>query len=308
MEPVLSWQQPAAFCQSHKKNKLKTLKPIFIYSNVWVSFCAASLVLSTSLLTGNPPSFQAIFLVFFSTVFAYNFQRFGKIGKKNEKPDSPIHRWIRANRQHVVATMVVSALCAGICLWFLNPEILWLLVPAGLLSVNYTIGWMFGKKQVGLRDIPALKIFLIALVWTIATVALPLVHEEGILTLSENETLLLIAERFMFVVAITLPFDIRDLPYDEPEKKTLPQMLSDTGGKMLALLFLAGSAVLRFFHAGLYGCDMCNNHWIYGLLYLLIGSMIALARKNRKETYFSFWMEATSLFYTLAAGAWVFTS
>ena len=75
---------------------------------------------------------------------------------------------------------------------------------------------LLGDKKFGLRNIPGLKQFLITLVWTMSTVLLPLLeaqhHHMGIVNM--RDATILVAKRFLFIGALTVPFDIRDLFQD----------------------------------------------------------------------------------------------
>jgi len=111
-----------------------------------------------------------------------------------------------------------------------------LIIP-GIISLGYVIPFLKGKKR--LRDFNHIKIFLIAIVWSWVTVFLPALEIEATNSLS---VWLMILERALFIFAITLPFDIRDLKVDShSEVQTIPAVIGIEKTKTLgtASLFLA---------------------------------------------------------------------
>ena len=88
---------------------------------------------------------------------------------------------------------------------------------------------------ISLRDIPLLKIFIIAFYWTYLTIIIPVL----VYNISFDSNLILnIIVRFLFVLAITIPFDIRDYSVDDSSKKTIPQLIGLQKATILAVLIL----------------------------------------------------------------------
>lgn len=295
------------------------LRSIFIYSNFWVSLCAASLAYVTPLLAGGRTNIWVALLVFFATMMAYNFQRISRLGTGNFSEMSAMHQWIVRRQNVIIGLMLASGAGVAVCLFFVKPVLLYILIPAGLLSVNYTVSFLKGKRSSGLRDIPALKIFMIACVWVMATVWIPLIEMDGFNVLKEPDFWMLSVERFLFVVAITIPFDIRDLKYDEPDKKTLPQLIGASKSVALSIILLLCSGVLLFMasdgfdfthaviesawvpeYAGHYlhqQAFMPGTISIFGVMYLTVACMLLFSNPRRKEGYFTLLVESASFLY-----------
>jgi hypothetical protein len=72
-----------------------------------------------------------------------------------------------------------------------------------------------GDHKFGLRHVPGLKPFLITLVWTLSCCTIACTRSSGPMHLTDinmrDTTILMIAKRFLFIGALTIPFDIRDL-------------------------------------------------------------------------------------------------
>ena len=87
-----------------------------------------------------------------------------------------------------------------------------------------------------LRNQYGLKIFIVAMCWTLLTAVLPLID-----LVSWNLThYLFFLERFILVFIATLPFEIRDAAMDQKELGTIPQLIGESKTRWLgvALLFL----------------------------------------------------------------------
>ena len=81
----------------------------------------------------------------------------------------------------------------------------------------YAVPFIWNKN---LRKFSGLKIFVVAIVWGGVAVIVPLVASESQITTDNWLTFLQIV---IIVITLTIPFEIRDLPYDARELKTLPQ-------------------------------------------------------------------------------------
>ena len=110
------------------------------------------------------------------------------------------------------------------------------LIPFGLFTIFYVVPFShFTNSNKSLRTLGGIKIFLIAFSWAGVTVLFPLVDYNMPVT---ADALVLFLQRFLFVLVITIPFDIRDLNYDIDSLKTLPQVLGVEKVKKLGLFLL----------------------------------------------------------------------
>ena len=93
-----------------------------------------------------------------------------------------------------------------------------------------------------LKLLEVIKIFLIAIVWSWVTVFLPALEIGEATTLPVG---LMLLERALFIFAITLPFDIRDLKVDShSEVKTIPAEIGIKKTKSLGALSLLAAFIL----------------------------------------------------------------
>lgn len=166
---------------------------------------------------------------FFSTLAVYNGQRLFKAEKSKH---TPWLLWVKRHEKKLFLLIVVCSLVSIVLLFLLQQFNLYALLTlgiTGLISVFYVI--KLGKRN--LREIPYIKIHLIAVTWTIILVLFPLLNEG-----SKEFGIGLVLSHYLYVIAVTIPFDIRDIKYDLPSQKTIPQVLGILKAKFLSILLL----------------------------------------------------------------------
>ena len=134
-----------------------------------------------------------------------------------------------------------------------------------------------------IRKIPLLKVFYVGFVWALVNSWLTLpVFNLQIFTVS-----------FLFVTALVLPFDIRDMHSDKV--KTFPKMIGVQNTKYLAyiLVFFACLISVFYLNFGFALSFFCTS--------VITGFLIFFSSDKNRDSYFSFWVETCSglpfLFY-----------
>jgi len=189
------------------------------------------------ILTGKTTWNWLIGLIFFATLFVYALHRIIGISKASEFREIERYAVIEKFKHHISFYALVAGIGGAISFWNVPLMIQLSLIIPGIISLGYVIPFLKGKKR--LRDFNHIKIFLIAIVWSWVTVFLPALEIEATNSLS---VWLMILERALFIFAITLPFDIRDLKVDShSEVQTIPAVIGIEKTKTLgtASLFLA---------------------------------------------------------------------
>ena len=101
------------------------------------------------------------------------------------------------------------------------------------------------------------------------------------------------AQRFLFIIAITIPFDIRDAQFDLPELATLPQVLGVNRARNIAvlsmLLFILLGATLNGLQSNLFYANLT-------LMLISIG-LILYCTQKRNRFYTAFWIEALPILW-----------
>jgi len=257
---------------------VKSIIRFLVYSNIWVACCALGLTISTEVLFGAT-NFKVSQFVFFATIFTYNFQRVVRLkkGQKHARKD-----WLNQYRLIVCLLILVGGFMSLYRFIDFRSGTQLAIIFLGVLSIFYPFG---------LRKIPFIKIFVISFVWAISTMLL-LVIENSIL-ISKNIILHLIA-RFLFVFAITIPFDIRDLKYDAQNLRTIPLFFGALKSRFIAVFALFICGVIAIFQH-LEKALIFPNLLALIFLYFVSSIFIAKSEERRGEMYFSFWGESLSL-------------
>lgn len=179
--------------------------------------------------------------------------------------------------------------------FFLNTSSKILLISLAITSVAYSLPiFTIHDKHFGLRNIPGVKLFLIAAVWSLSCVLLPILELESSVeaSVSMNDSILLIAKRFLFIAAITVPFDIRDLFQDKTnELKTIPVIL----GERKALLICQGLLVIYLVLLFLFTKSLDGNFIGLTLTIILSGWLIFKSTWQKNEYYYFFFLDGTMI-------------
>lgn len=269
---------------------------LIVFSNFFVSLCVAALTYRTFLYFNFPPSNALLVLVFSATYFIYNFQRLVRMNQK-EIDEANIGfrmRWVYKNKQPIIFTIVITAIIIIGSLFYIDIKTIIVLAIMGLFSVVYVVRFIpYNKKWLALRDIPYLKIFVIAFVWTLVTGLLPLVNNIEQINL---HYILFLVKQFLFVFAITIPFDIRDMKYDiEKGIKTFPLVVGVKKVIILGVLLLLGFIAIASYEFLVFQ-NITMSLWMAEIItILLVAVLLLLSKKQQPELFYSFIVEGTSL-------------
>ena len=210
---------------------LKRFFDFYIFSNIHVALAAFCLTKIT-LIENEIESNLLPFFVLFSTIVSYNLIRF--YNALENKIWFAV--FIKKNKKTLLGLTFLSL---GILIYqsfFLNFKAIITLIPFGFLTLFYVIPFPWNKSNsFTLRSVAFLKLFLIAISYAGITVLFPLINYS--IEVESNEIITFI-QRFLFIVSITIPFDIRDLNFDNKNLKTLPQVIGIQKSKVVGLLFL----------------------------------------------------------------------
>ncbi|SOD20469.1 UbiA family prenyltransferase [Pedobacter xixiisoli] len=267
-----------------------------LFSNFFIAICAVAQGLVTYHLLGAKPSEHVLAFLFFSTLLIYNLAVL--LAKPKEPQKSPFKRvrWIFAHHRLTISTTLISVLCLiPLGLLYLSFESKLLMIFVGLLAIAYNIPFLtLNNKKIGLRNIPGIKLFLIAFVWASSCVLLPIVELESMhqIQVPLSETVLLLAKRFLFVCAITVPFDIRDLFQDKLyELKTIPVVLGEKKAWIFCQALLGIYLLLLVLFTKGINIDVIG----LTLTVILTGWLIFKSNIKRNEYFYFFYLDGTML-------------
>lgn len=220
-----------------------------LFSNLFIAICAVAQGLVTYHLLKAPPDIYVLSFIFFATIGLYNFSMLLAKPKKPENSPFVRVRWIFSHHRMIISITLISLLCLiPLTILYLSIEAKVMMLFTGLIAVGYNIPFLsLNNQYIGLRNIPGIKLFLIAMVWSVSCVLLPIVElqHSSMVNISPSDTLLLVAKRFLFIAAITVPFDIRDLFQDKLYAlKTIPVMLGERKAYIFCQFLLLGYLLL----------------------------------------------------------------
>ncbi|MEM1122556.1 MAG: hypothetical protein AAGJ18_19085 [Bacteroidota bacterium] len=225
------------------KGLLEKFVNLLLFGNFWIAACAVALTWQTELLLyGQFAWTNLTSFVFFATLFLYAIHRI--VGLVKVEPFLEKYRYaiIFRFRHHIQFYALIGGLGALYYFFHLSLANQLLLVIPSFLSLGYVLPFVKGQKR--LRDFDYIKIFLVAIVWGVITVLMPIFERTTELTVTH---LLILLERMFFVFAITLPFDIRDLKIDEHiDVKTIPAIIGISKTKILGAICLGMTILLAF--------------------------------------------------------------
>lgn len=261
-----------------------------VYSNLFVSICVTLLAHQSYLLLNLPQQnkYYLLIFVFCATFSTYNIQRIIRINYQEliGKQIGIRLSWIVRNRKILFILSIFSSIICFIMLFFLNLTTFKLIIPLALLSVFYVVPiFKNNAKKIALRNLPYVKIIIISLVWSLVSTALPFINH-SVDYLNSNFIYLLI-EQFIFIIAITLPFDIRDLKYDiATDVKTVPSKIGINKTILLSLLLLC---ILVFLKYQQYGLNQISTQQFVStcIATAISGLIILFSSPKRPELFFS---------------------
>jgi 4-hydroxybenzoate polyprenyltransferase len=213
-----------------------------LFSQLFIASGAAAQTAFTYQLIGQAIDLCVVALVFFATLALYNLSMV--LSNPGKKPSSLLKRvqWM-SKHQHLCSSFTLIGGLSTLCLsFFLSATAQAVLASLALISIAYSLPLLpFRGERVSLRNIPGLKLILIALVWALSTTLLPIVNSTT--TLSVATMWMLLTQRILFFMAIAIPFDVRDIYQDSIYSlKTIAVALGKQKSQYVAHLSLALSS------------------------------------------------------------------
>jgi len=260
---------------------LEKLFDFYLDASIHVALAVFCLIQVSVVFLNILPDNHLSFYVFFGTIACYNFIKYGVEAEKYI---------LVANRYHK-NIQFFSFVCLGIAIYhayFLNLKT-WLAIGVLLLLTGlYALPIL--PMRIKLRSHGLIKIALVGLIWAGTTVVLPILAiNEPISWDFAVETV----QRFVLVIVLLLPFEIRDLDFDSPELNTLPQRFGVANTKNFGAF-----ASILFFCLTFLKDELSTFEAIScGLLFLTLGILMYITKRNQSNYFASFWVEAIPIFW-----------
>ncbi|MGK6349916.1 UbiA family prenyltransferase [Parapedobacter sp. DT-150] len=230
------------------RNYIREGLDMLLFSNVFIAGCAVAQGRLTYSLLSLPVNYSVLAILGCATLALYNFSM---ILARPRHPETSPYRRVRWIFQHERSLWGWTGVALVVCLVFglrLHLPSFALLGVMGAMGLAYNVPFIRIKGErhwAGLRQVTGLKLFYIGAIWAMSSVLLPVaeVYHDGF-AIFWPQVLMLMGWVFLFVVAITIPFDIRDIYQDRYYGlKTIPVLVGER--KALAL-----SSLLLVLHIG----------------------------------------------------------
>ncbi len=269
------------------KRYLKNFFTFYIYSNLHVALAGLAMVMVTNIKFGILTEVPALF-VFLSIILSYNFIRFYEI--KNDRLEW-FSSWFYQHKIKLLALSFVSFLGIITILFYglLHSKALWILTPFVVMTFFYAIPLgKINQKELSFRNFPFIKIFSIAIAWAGTTVLFPVLDADLPLT---SDIWIEFIQRIALLIAITIPFDIRDITSDTNDLRTIPQIVGILKSKYI------GTILLLIF-IGLELVKTTNIHYLSTIIIAGITALFLWLSSDKKSRFYtSFWVESIPIFW-----------
>jgi len=267
----------------------KQLLDFYINSSIHVALSVYALSWITLLIFDLPYDENILYFNFYATITGYNFVKYFGIAKWHHRS---LARWLKVIQVFSFFSFMLMLFYA----FKLETKVLFILAGLGVVTFLYAIPFlpkrMYLDAQQNLRQISGLKVHIIAAVWAFTTVVLPLLNNHQELTAKVWITVL---QNFVFVLALMIPFEIRDLKFDSIKLATIPQQIGVKKTKILGVLLLLIFLGLNVFK------EEIITHFLYKevIMTFILMLFILFSSKNRNKYYTSFWVEALPIFWLM---------
>lgn len=268
---------------------LNKLFNFYLNSSIHVALAVYSLTWITLLENDILYDENVLYFTFYASITGYNFVKYFGVAKFHHRS---LTNWLKA-------IQIFSFICFLLMCYYafqLTTKTLLYIFGFGIITFLYAIPFLpirlFLDSKHNLRTIGGLKIYLIALVWSGVVVFLPLIENDFIIN---GDVLLTGIQRFIFIIVLMLPFEIRDLRYDSLRLSTVPQKIGVKQTKLIGSMLLIFFFLIEFFKD-----EMSFTKNAILLSVALITFIFLIFSKTEQRKYYSaFWVEGIPIFWLI---------
>ena len=276
----------------------RKLRDVVVFGNFFIALCTYALFQYTyfSLNGDFVYGIEINCFILLSSLASYNICRLSSERRLKGGIVEKRISWVSLNKTLIKSDTVIFVCLAFYSFWFLSVPSRILVAFVGFLTLLYTNG--------DIRRIPYLKIFIIVFCWLSICVGVPVLEiciDKGWGYHRYDLVITHFLEILCFLLAITLPFDIRDYDIDRSDGiKTIPHLIGVNRTICFIALLMLTYIYLIFTHSSLNGYYYRNNirhaefiyHCLYSLLIILLGFM---SLKKRNEYFYLVYVDGVCL-------------
>lgn len=273
---------------------LKTLLDFYIRSSLHVAVCFVALFLVVHFQNFLWLDFSMLLLVFCGVIIGYNIIKYAAlvINQRSFKFKIPI--------------LILTGSASVTALYLVFMDTFWTIITvviASLFSILYAFPLI---KYRNLRQVPIFKLVLVSLSWVMIIGMLPLKTNYVDFQYSYDCTATTIATNFKFlyaidmfqlfllIIALCIPFEIRDLKYDSLLLKTLPQLIGVHLSKCLGIVICIIYVIIEVVQYGLLTSAIAISTY---LMMFITALLIWCSDYFKSYYYASFLVEAVPILW-----------
>ncbi|MEL4307905.1 hypothetical protein [Joostella sp. CR20] len=263
---------------------MKLLKKVFDFylnSSIHVALAVYALVRVTMYNFGIAYDEAISYALFFGTIVEYSFIKYSSLAK----------HYLFVRDKYLGTIQFFSGICLLIAFYYIVQLRFQTIIVAAilvLLAFLYVVPAVSSKRN--FRSLKGVKIYIVGITWSVSTVLLPIINNEIEFTTDIYVALL---QRFVYVIILMIPFEIRDLTTDEDWLRTLPQVLGIKKVKILGVLLVGLFLVL-----GSIVNEVLSYSFIVEVVVAIFSLVALLLAKKKQSPYFaSFFVEGISILW-----------
>lgn len=268
---------------------LKRFFEFYLNSSIHVALAVYCLSWLTLLNFNIPYNGNILYFIFYATITGYNFVKYFGLAKFHH----------RSLTKELRIIQIFSFICFLLMCYYtleLQTKTIYAIGILGVITLLYAIPLLPKKvlfdERMNLRRISGFKVYVISFVWACVTVVLPIIDSGYNI---DWDVVLTVIQIFIYVLVVMLPFEIRDMSYDNLRLSTIPQQIGVKKTKMIGVLLLIPFFFLEYFK------DEISPTSIIALLIVMALTIIAivLAKTKQSDYFSSFWVEGIPIVWLL---------
>ncbi len=260
--------------------QLRKFFELYLNSSIHVALAVTAFTEITHIYLQLPRQPGLLVFVFFSTITGYNITKYGGELDRIFDPSLSVIRYIT----------IVAGAGSFLSAFFISLPVLLTAIVLGLITLSYSWPLILNKSM--LREISGIKIVVISFIWSSVSVGLPVLEANmGIST----QMVLEFIQRFIFVLVLTLPFDIRDVRFDTYQMATIPQLIGIKTARLLGVGLLAVCVCIELFKEPLELSQLA----VFIVISIFAGGLLMKTVVQQTRYFASFWVEGLPIFWWL---------
>lgn len=254
----------------------------YVHSSIHVAFAVVAFIAIThKKFELNLPSEYWAF-IFLGTITAYNFVKYSEIAGLH-------HRGLAGSLKAILIFSGTCFLLLTVLLFTMKIQTLLWSIGFALITLLYAIPF-YHKKN--LRMLSGVKIFVVALVWSGVTVIVPVVASD---VKVDWNVWLTFFQRGLLVLALIMPFEIRDMQFDAKYLNTIPQRIGLRRTKIVGIVAVVVSVVFEILKTN----TVAGYNLSLGVFATVLIIFLLISGKNQAKYFASFWVESLPILWWL---------